>query len=294
MKKTKKRLLTIVTILVLTLLFLNFKDKINTYFTPKNQSLYPNFDKNQIQQIDFVQENKTTKVYKKNNHWYLQKDKIEYQADEDRIVKVIDSLNSLKIEEIVSTNLKKQQDFGIKTDKLSFQIQGKKYDLYIGKSASMATNYLKSGNQNNIFVASGFDSVFYPEDLRNLNVRFVNQENDITGATIKFENTNLNLEKKNNNWFINNKKVERERIDYFLNDLKTLKAENILQAKDLDMANSTSDLEIKFVENKQEKIAKFYKKDKNRYYLIYKGDNVFEIASTYVESLKKQEKDFLD
>lgn len=293
MRKNRQRLIALIIILVLITGFILAKDKFMQVSTKKPQQVFSSVKPEQIQKILISKDNKTTTIYKKQNKWLVTKDKIEYSADPERIQKIIDNFLSLKKEEIFSTNKNKHKDFGINNQKIELQTNNNSYVLYIGNTSGLSKNYVRLDNQNDIFDAESFDNAFYPDDYRDLAVRLISDENKVSSIEINFENKILKLEKKGNDWFIQADKVKKDRVDFFLNDLKTLKASDILP-KDTLIAQVISGF-ISVKENSLEKKIIFYSSDKDNYLAKSSISNsVFQIPTAYVSSLNKVEKDFTE
>ena len=51
------------------------------------------------------------------------------------------------------------------------------------------------------------------------------------------ENPPLSLKKTNNEWFINTTPIQKERVDFFLNDLKTLRATSMQPQAEVQLLN---------------------------------------------------------
>ncbi len=298
MKKSNQRFSTIIFLLIISLLSLILKNNWSKLFPQKTEKMFPNIRKTNIIQLSLSQNSKKTIIYLKNNHWYLKKNNIEYKADEKRIENLINTFISLKKGEVVSTNKNKYSQFGIGKDKISFKTNKKTYTLYIGKSQGFDKNYLRIDNSTDVFITQGFNNVFYPEDFRDLRVKFIDQENNVTQATIIFNGNQTVLNKKKKDWFIDKSKVQKESIDFFINDLKTLKAEDIIS--DNVIINQPL-LTIKIKEKDIDKTAQFFPKPKNKtaennnYYLKTSNSSLFfEVSSNSVDNLKKDRQYFLN
>lgn len=295
MKNLNNKLIKLFSLLILLTIILLIKDKIIGLLASK-KIIQPflTVGKNEFSQFDIVSSSQETAIYKKSGPWFVKKNTSDFKADEERVNKIINSILAFKKEELVSNNKNKHQEFGINNQQLiKFKVNNKNFSLYIGKTAGITKNYIRLNNENTVYTAEGFTDVFYPDDYRDLSVYFVNDENKITAVTIDFAGKKTILDKKNNDWFLNGKKLAREKVDFFLNDLKTLKATDILKSDKISSDLVVSDLTISVIENNQERKADFFTQDKDKYFLRTSNSNdIFEIASDYVEPLKKEEKDF--
>ena len=158
----------------------------------------------------------------------------------------------------------------------------------------MSNNFVRIDDENEVFVTSGFEDVFTSEDYRDLEVHLVNDETKITSIEINFNDTKTTITKKGVNWKIDDKTAKKDRVDFFINDLKTLKAKDILPKKQ-NYPTINPELSIKITEADKEKNIGFYPENEENYLaIVEKSDFDYLIASAYVASLKKEEKDFVE
>lgn len=302
MKKNNKRLIFILILLFLAFISLFLINKSNDLFSKAIPKPFFQIKKEAVTNLNIINNNKKTNLYKKSAHWYLKIDNAEFNADNNRINKIIDTIIALEKEDVVSTNPKKHPEFEIQKNSLAIQTENQSYILFVGKNAGYTKNYLRINNDNDIFIASGFDSIFFPEDFRDLSTKLLSQENDVSKIQINFDEKNIILEKKKDDWHVNDKKVKKDRVDFFLNDFKTLKAEDILKKDSLDLASLQKELTIRITEKDKENTTEFYsfpnnqnEKYKNRYALMKShSDSIYLVASINVDSFKKQENDFIE
>jgi len=293
MKKNEKRLFSLLILTLLIAAVFIFKNKFNQLFLSSNKRIFTDLKKEQIKEIEISTNEKTFKTYKKENRWVVKSKNEEFNADEEKVNQVIDAFINLEKGEIVSTNKKNFASLGINKQKIVLTAAGKKYTVYIGNSFSLEKNYLKIDNQDEVFIASNFNTLLTLDDFRDLNIYLVSDEKNIQSIEITLFNNKLMLTKKSSDWEINNQKAKKDRVDYFINDLKTLKANDIFP-KDTALPTILPELSIKIKENNQEKRAYFIKKDENNYYLqLSDRPTIYQISTAYVSSLKKEEKDFL-
>lgn len=299
MRKNATRLvLLVITLTVLSGIVL-LKNIITSYIGQNVSAPFKQIRKEGISEVLLQYDKKETRLYKNKNEWALQKDGVEYRADQDLIDSLLNSFVNLQKGEIASNNKNKHVSFGIETKKISVRSKSQEFIVYVGNVAGLNKNYVRINNENEVFVASGFTEAFSHEDYRDLRVNLIQNEDRIGEVEISFDYEKLLLAKKNNEWYSNEKKLKKERVDFFLNDLKTLKSTDIL--KETPFLGSPS-LTIKLKENGQQKTAEFFlpadrqgQKDANSYFLkTSASEKIFQIDGVYVASLKKQEKDFTE
>lgn len=303
MKKNRIRLISLTLFLSLLLLIFVFNNRIKYWFPQKFHQPFSSINKKGIFEISIIDSNNKI-VLSKKNHWLVKKEGQDYQADEERINKILDNIVSLKKEEIVSNNENRHKDLGIKDQKIILKSKDKTHVLFIGNSSSIDKNYLKINNENDVFITSGFTDIFTNNDFRDLKLNLIQDEESIDRIIIAFEEKTITLDKKKNkntiSWQIDNKTLKKEKVDFFINNLITLKANDIL-VKNIPFDNPPA-LTIKLQENKEQKIVQFYLSineqnfQKQNYYLakISTSDKLFSIADVYVSSLIKEEKDFTE
>jgi len=296
MKKKNIRILFLIIIFIFISSFLFLYEKINNFLL-KNQVAQPlaKIKENKIIKIVFENENNKTEVYKKNSHWYLVKDGFELKADEERINKTIDALINIKKEEIVSQNKNKHKDFGIDKRKITIYTEKNKFIIYVGNNANLANNYIRINNENTVFLAENLSDVFSNNnDWWDSKVDFVSNPEKIKSIEINYlsEEKKIILTKNKNEWIINGKKAKKDRVDFFINDLKTLKADDITSKENFYDINP----EIVIIVNEDNKIKKgdFFNIDKEYYFLtINKNKFIYKIKTAYISFLKKEEDDFI-
>jgi len=292
-KKTFNRLLTLGTILFLLLLFLFSYEKISKLIEEtKNISPFKTLKKQDIKKIIFEKENKKYEIYKKNNLWFLKEKNIEVKADKEKIEKIIEAIIEIKKEEIISKNKNKHQDFGIGKNKIKIFTQNKQITIYVGDNSSFNTNYIRINEENEVFLGKNFDEFLTTNDWRDLKINLIKKEEDVEELTLNYENKTLFLKKQKNEWKINRKKAKKDRVDFFINEIATLKANDILYYENFPNINPSLTLQIK--EKNQIKKAYFFEKDNENYWLTTSFNSiVYQLSSGYVSSLKKNEDDFI-
>ena len=296
-KKITNRILLLFFITIFIFAFLFLQEKLNHLITQRqiNQPL-AKINKNQITKIVFEDENQKTEVYKKNNHWYLKQDNFEFRANEERIKNTIEVLVNLKKEEIISQNKNKYKDFGIDKRRVTFYIDKDKFRVYVGNSANFTHNFVRIEDDDSVFLAENVNDIFSNTDWRDLRVNLISNLDKIKSIGINYlnEEKKLILVKDKNGWQVNGKKAKKDRVDFFINDLINLKAEDINYQENFYYINP----EVTVVINEGNQINKgdFFTTDTDQEYYLLKTnkDNfIYKIKSLYISFLKKEEGDFI-
>ena len=292
MKRNRARLIQLIAVLLAVFFILILRNQLPQFLAPKPDQPFSSLKKEQISEI-ILSKDKTSSVYKKGTTWYVKKGNSEFRADTDRISKIIESLINLKKDNVVSNNKNKHKDLGIDKQKIEIKAGKKSYVIYVGSPSGLSSNYVRIGTGNEVFTADGLDEAFTSDDYRDLLVHFINDETKVTSIEINFDDKNAVLTKKDSDWKTRDKNAKKDRVDFFLNDLKTLKARDVFpKDTNLPIADSVT---IKIKENGKEKTIEFFPQDENNY--LAKSSNsefIFQIPAAYVASLKKEEKDFVE
>ena len=299
MKRNRTRLIKLLIFFLIFFVVFILKNEFanwRTKFLPqKSNQPFSSIKKEGVTDV-ILTKDKTTHIYKKDKNWYVKKDNNEFKADEERINKIIDTIINLKKDSVVSKNKNKHREIGIDKQKIEFKTNNKNYLIYVGALAGLSQfsgNFVRIDNEDDVFIAEGFEDTFTSDDYRNLSVHFVTNESGISNLEISFEDKRAELIKKSDNWLIGNKNAKKDRVDFFINDLKTLKSTDIF-AKDKMIPDFIS-LTIKIVENNKEKSIGFYKLDENNYLAKSStSEYIYQIPAAYIASLKKEEKDFVE
>jgi len=299
-KKITQRILFLILIIFFIFFFIFVREKINYLFI-KRTDIQPfvKINQDKITKIIFEDENKKIELNKKNNLWYVKKNNFEFKADEERIKKTIDALMNLKKEEIVSKNKNKYKDFGIDKRKITFYVDKNKFLVYIGDNANYNNNFVHIDGDDSVFLAENLNDVFSNDEWRDLKIPLILNIDKIESIEINYLNNDskekLVLTKEKNEWKINNKKAKKDRVDFFINDLSTLKANDIVYQENFSDVNP--EIVIIINENHQIKKADLFSSSDQKYILKLYEKNVstfrYVINSSSISSLlKKEEKDF--
>lgn len=299
MKKDIKRLKKLLIIFVAALSFLVINQKLSQ--SPKSEvKALPNFNKERVTGLKVTKDNQTREIFKKENKWYAKgKEEDEFPGDSDRVSLILDSLSGLDRSETISENKNKYGQFEVDgKKKVEFDLDSQKNStVYIGKQFSISKTYFRIAKDPAVYIASNdLSPIFDPFDFRDLKPHLIDDENEVSFVDVSWDENKLSLTKKDDHWLTSsNKEAKRERVDYFVNDLNTLKGNDIIRRDKVELTALKKELTVVLVEKGKKKTGVFYKKDKNSYYLDILGSKyLLQIPGVYPDSFKKTEVDFLD
>lgn len=296
MRNASKRFFKLLVIFLFFVGIFLFIEKIPVLLKKENKTF--SFKKEIIKGLTITQEKEVVTLKNNNKLWLIN----DFPADKERVDKIIESLLNLKKEEIISGNKNKYKELEVDGKR---KIEFGNHIVYIGKTYSYGKSYFRVDNDPNVYLADeDLSAIFYPKDFRDLKVYFVNDENKVDRIEERWGEKFLKLMKKESKWFVTTdaklsftKAVEgkKDRVDFFINDIKTLKGDEIFDKKSVNLSNYQVDLSIIVGEGRKEKKGVFYKKDEEKYYFYQEGSNyIYQIPAAYVASLKKEEKDLVE
>jgi len=296
MRKNRSRLIALTILLVILFFGLMIKNNLPRLLPKQPPAVFPQLKKEAVLRMVITDDGKIINLYKKNGDWFLKKEADEFKADEEMINQIINGLASFRKGEIVSNNKNRYKDFGIGGKKISLTAESKNYVLFVGETAGENLIYLRVDSQNEVFLGEGFVDIFNQQDFRDLNVNLINNENNLNQIEINFGNNKTNLTKKGNHWYLsNNLEAKKDRVDFFINDLKTLKGNDVLSEPQIQRPSLIKTVFIRVKEGSTEKTADFFPKDEENYYIKTSSSSfIFQIPAVSVASFKKEAKDFTD
>lgn len=292
MNKTTKRLIKLFIILFfLVVVFILITQK--SLLFPQHMEVFPLLKKESIRKVIVSEDKNKSAVEKKNTQWMIG----EFPADAVRIDQILDMITTLKKDDIASQNKKKYADFGVDGGK---KIEFDTHVIYVGDGKGGTSYHFRVDTDPIVYrTASDFSSLLTIEDLKDLNTHLINKEDAVEYVNLSWGSTHLESVKKNNGWTVNGKKAFKERVDFFINDIKTLKGDEIFKKETIDFATLSVELSIAVKESGKTKESTVYRKDapskEDIIYYFYQKDSafVYKIPSSYVASLKKEEKDMI-
>lgn len=297
MKNNQSRLIKLLIALIAVFIILAVKNESSSwrtkFFPQKSNQPFLTIKKDQINEV-ILTKDKTSKVYKKKNDWIVKNNNSEFRADKEKINKIIEGFINLKKESIVSSNKNKHKELGIDKQKIEVKASGKTYTVYLGNTSGLSNNYVRINKENDVFIAGGFEEAFVSEDYRDLSVPLVNDEIKVTSIEIDSEHERIFLIKEKSDWKIADKTAKKDRVEFYLNDLKSLQAKDVLKKQE-NYPAVNPELSITLEEDNKKKTIGFYLPDEENYSARVTSSNFdYIIPAAYVASLKKEEKDFLE
>ena len=293
--KTRRQLSALLFALIIVLGISLIKFHVLSWMPHTIFPVFSTIHKSDIISLSIIGEKDVNTLYKKNGEWVVKKNQVDYKADTERIEAVIDSLLSIKKSDLISTNRNQQKDFGIGKQKVTFKTNTETQSVYIGNVTTLSSNFVRLNNENFIYTADGFSSLYYPEDYRDFSLHLISNEEFITSLHEFSADTSLFLTKNSEDWSIGQQEAIKEKVNFFLNDIKTLKAAAIEPSTTVDLTVLEKVLSLQLREGVSSKTADVYKIDDESYYVkVSDNEYLYKIKPTDLTSLTKSEADFLN
>lgn len=266
------------------------KDRFN-FLAYSSTPLLSAIEENKIDSITLNDGKQTVELINKNGQWYQKNEESFLLADQNRVQSLFQNIDNLKNDAVTAENKNDLANYDIGRQRITLSTPTITFQLYIGNSTSLDRNYVKIDSQNEIFLADGFDDIFSPLDYRNLSLGLVNDESMVTAVRIQADGNTTNLNYADSDWLAGDKKTIKDRVSFYINDIKTLKAQDILINPQLP---TNPDLTISITEKGTAKNADCF--DMGNFYIVkVEGDNTyFKFNKDDIGALKKTAADFLN
>ncbi len=294
MKKTNKRFIVLIVLCILAFSVIGIK-KAYRYYSQKYVShrVFPNLNQKTVSDILIKNNGQQYDIYSKNGQWKIKKNGVEYNADPSRIQQILSAFSSFKKNDIVSNNPAKKSDFGIGPESIILQSGTQNYSVFIGKNSGVDTVYVTVDNNPDVFTSDLFTDILSPSDFRDLNPHVIANESNVSKVSIENDTNTLTIQNSKGSWTSGTTPLLKERVDFFLNDIKTLKANDVVPYNTVQDQLATPYLTLVITEHNKTTATKAYEKDKDNYYVhVENAPLIYEIPAVYITSLNKQLSDF--
>lgn len=294
MKRTHQRLLILSIIFVVGLAVFFLRGTVMNLFAEKSEEPFSSIKPEEIKKIEIQTENETQQLVKESGTWSVVQGEKKFQADQARVDTLIDAFLEVKKETIASENPERHKQLGIGTQKITVKTDENSYTLFIGNSTQISRNFIRIGDEDTVYVASGFSQVVTPADYRDLTIPFVQNEDEVTSITITDAGIPLELTKKEGEWHIGEEKGDQDKMSFYVNELSVIRASQIDDNDPIVDEGLIAEKTIRVAENGEEKMVEFYPKDETTMYAKRQnGEIVYELSASLVDSLIKIRDDLI-
>lgn len=173
--------------------------------------------------IVIQRQNDTTEIDIKDNNYQIVKP-VSYPGDSSTILYLLNSLNNLKLGEIISRRREKFNDFGVGDSGIKIILKGKEETaFYIGRYAGDYQNsYFRFDKDDKVYLASGLSKHqvdIKPDDWRDKTILRIDKD-----LIEKITIDDKEIIKKDTLWLFGDRVIEKYKIDGVLHTLSNLRA----------------------------------------------------------------------
>src|SRR3989338_2758169 len=204
MNHNRKRLLLLSFVLILFLALFYSKDLIQKNMTPKTVSLFSLTNEN-TSQFSLTGESLSQKLIKNGNKWFVEKEGKQFAADPEKVSILIQTLNGLSQETIVSKNKNKHADFGIGTEIIVVKTADRERTLYLGKLYGSSARYARFDKDEAVFVGDNLQSILINSDYRDLKIHVLDDDSSLQSMDIEMNGVKILLVKNKDEWTLGDK-----------------------------------------------------------------------------------------
>ncbi len=289
-RKTRSRLVLLSTVLVLFLGSLVFKDIIWSRLPSGASTPFLAVTRQSVTGVQILDAGRETDLYNRKGTWYLKRAGVEYLADQVRVNALLDAVFSFKKGDVYSTNKKNHRELGIDKQRIVIRNDKGAVTVYVGSAYTLSQRYIRFATEDEVYAGEGFDDAFTSPDYRDLALHLVTNPEQVSRISYESPQRSSLYEKTKNDWQADGVKLAREKMDFFLNDIQSLKAADIEPKSRVQLPDRAFSLTVQ--EAGVSRAAVFFAKDETEYFMtVNDGPLVYTVKSGLVESLKKTPED---
>lgn len=267
---------------------------------------FKNLDVEIVNRIEITRARMQYSALEKRNGIWIVTSQGEATAEPSYVESVLEAVREMKVGGVISANPEKQETFQV--DDLGIEVklyQGGEIleHFFIGRfGPDNSSNYLRREGSDKVYLSKGrIGMVFERPDFRDLTMIyfFPDRVKKISIKYKKEDDEDVLIEKRGAEWLVNNGDASAVRVEEFLDDLRNLKAPDVIQLDQgeeeetglddpqmviiLEMNDGTE--KILFIGNGYKMVATYYAKvsDDATIYMMTQGQR---------DSLKKTPGDF--
>lgn len=290
--KTRSRLTILSAALLLFLGLFLLQDTISTLIAPKTAKPLSVIKPESVTAVTVEIDKKNSSLIKKNNEWLLVRDNVEYKADSPRIEQIIKDLTEMTKDEVVSTNKDKQKDLGIGPRKITLKSTDGTQTVYVGNPRGNKS-LVRLNDEDTVFTTKNLDTIFLPEDYRNLSLGLIQEPGKVSAVTIAYDGLEINLQKNQDTWLVNGTAAALEQVNYFLMDLNTLRGSDATSDSTVRDSLSAPSVTVSVTEGSQKQATFYYKNENKMHATTSLSPLVYSFPSSSIEALKVDQNYFI-
>lgn len=270
----------------------------------EKQRGFPTLNEGQITEIDLKYPSYKLACRKDDERWFVIVDSKKFKADDKVVSNIAETISQMKVEKVVSEDVKELAGFGLDSPELEVNIKtpGKKYDILIGsESPTGSGRYIRVDNESRIILVNEKSVEGYlrrsANDLRDK--RIVSLEK-VGALEIERGDTRISITKKGNNWEVDGDekiRVDESKVQELLKGIEALEAEKFVDDDPNDLAPYGLDnpqIRIAISDAKEKQTLLFGKKvDKKVYAKLVDAKSVYLVGEHILSKIPSSQKELL-
>lgn len=313
MNKNAKRIKKLILLFVILLATLIMLQNLPNFFQ-KEPPAAASFKPDYIKTITIVDKGKKTVLKNNGGKWIVlgNKEKPNFEAEKRQVDQLISIITKLKKSEVVSINEKNYSIFAVDGQKSitleskaplkAIGLKPKTVTIFVGRSSLPNQGYFRVKGDPKVYSApADLDNLFSQQDFRDLSLHLITDKSRLGFITIRWDKEPFTLRKVKNSWKLvdavtPNQKLATERIDYFINDLYTLKGNDAVEKRTVETSSLPIEGEIVIGEDEKKTTVVFYRvTNSNLYYVAVSNSLIlYQINQSKMAMLKKTKDDFIE
>lgn len=281
------------TILILLAGYLYFFELKKPSEEETKKEIFTDIKEEQINEIKLKYPNYSIACNKEGANWYVHKDSKRFKADEKIISTIIGKLSKIKIEKIVSENLKDLAGFGLENPKAEVvaKTPSNEYRISIGADSPVGSGtYIQVDGENEVLIVNKNSVMAFldksPNDLRDKQILALD-ESKIKKLKFQWKESAFEVERTDGDWFGKDvpeyAKIDQARVEAILKTFLNLKIDNFEEDESADLSAYGLDkpsAEIEIFENEKPVRVLFgNEKEEGVYYMkLDSGDSVYSVS----------------
>lgn len=249
----KTLIVLLLSLLIIIIVLKVFRNKGNERSFPEQLISIDTSEISGIQISAFNQE--PLKISNINNKWIIQHKGKEFKADENRIKEMFQLFANLKPKSMAGTDQTCWREFQVNDSAaltVSLEKDGKIIDKLIlgkfsyqqpdqnspmamyGQQQGTLSTYVRINDDERVYVVDGFLRMNFQTDVNSYRDQTVTKliKNSITRLSFSYPaDSSFTLEKKNNNWFINNMEADSNAINNYLSYIERINSAEFIPSE---------------------------------------------------------------
>ena len=260
-------------------------------------------DKEDVSKIEIIRKEKLFVFEKKETLWQIMQP-LEYHADQALMVNLIDSVGSIILETVISTNPQKHRKFQVdQKEGLGVKFYNKEgektVNFILGK---MGTDYLhyyfRFPDKQKVYLSKGLSRYFVDKEIekwRDKTILALNKDalEEISlvylGSDKKGQKREeIKVVRKEDKWLLGEEEVDSNVWDSYLNNLIKLDMDDLVtdsltveDKKEFGLQKPSIQIKIKLKDNQKGEILVGNKNEKKQYYVQRKGVETIFLVKSY-------------